>query len=245
MHLPVDNMIPHTSLHWWVTGCKVAPTLKENLLSLSETPRVGLTPSSCVQCQCEAGGLCPSVSLVPEAAGWRARPPPPSHLCTQTPSVIKYSRLFCLSALMDLFPSAHRRLVVQEGFNVMECRRESAAWMLPSLSSPCGLNPPPSTSINLLLHSGSSSFPFTCPRLFAQGDNLPLVYPALAATKGTVWAEGLSAAAQCHDNATIRKHSTWKDCGHQLIMEPPTQSLKTFLIQHRKEKTDFYTLTSS
>lgn len=42
-------------------------------------------------------------------------------------AMITHSGLFHLSDLMDLFPSAHRRLVVQEGFNVMERRRESAA----------------------------------------------------------------------------------------------------------------------
>lgn len=45
-------------------------------------------------------------------------------------NMIKYSPLSHLSALMNIFPSPHSRLVVQEGFNVMERRRESGAWML-------------------------------------------------------------------------------------------------------------------
>lgn len=90
--------------------------------------------------------------------------PPSSRLCTQTRGVIKYSALSRLSALMNIFPSAHSHLVVQEGFNVMERRCESASWMLPR-----GLHPPASTSINLLLHSGSSSFLFTCLRAVCSG----------------------------------------------------------------------------
>ncbi|KAK2904578.1 hypothetical protein Q8A73_011235 [Channa argus] len=105
---------------------------------------------------------------------------------------------------MNIFPSAHRRLVVQEGFNVMERCRESVTV---NAAIAIAVWPQP-IAINLLLHSGSSSFLFTCLWLFAQGDNLPLVYPALAATKGTVWAEGLSAVSLCHGNATTRKHST-------------------------------------